>query len=299
MTATYTRPADLAAAIKLKAADPAARYLAGGTYLLAGDKREKPASLIDIGAILPAGVERRGDLLAIGAGTTFQALADDPAAPGVLRAAALQMANRNVRNRATVGGNLGAGKTCASLVAPLLALDASVGVAVAASATAAGDAEALNEGVVPLADWLASPEGLVVDVRLALPLGRRAASFRWGRTACDLSVLTAAVAFTPSRTAVGFPAPGPAEGLRAGSADAAALILDVRVVFGGLGPRAKRFPEIEKLLEGRPLPSKAEIEAAVAPLLHPVDDHRGSAAFKRLRAAALLADALHGTEALS
>ena len=290
MTVSYSRPADLAAAIKLMAADPAARYLAGGTYLLAGDKRQKPASLIDIGAILPTGVERRGNSLMIGAGTTFQALADDPEVPAVLRAAALQMANRNVRNRATVGGNLGAGKTCASLVAPLLALDAKVGVAVAASATAAGDAEALNEGVVPLADWLAAPEGLVIDVHLSLPLGRRAAGLRWGRTACDLSVITAAVAFTPSRNTAGAADTSLPDG---------ALLLDVRVVFGGLGPRARRFPEMEKLLEGRPLPSKAEIEAAVAPLLHPVDDHRGSAAFKRLRAAALLADALHGTEALS
>jgi probable selenate reductase FAD-binding subunit len=289
MLKTYVRPATLAEAIKLMAATPTARYLAGGTFLLAGDRREKPAALIDIGAVLSAGIERRGDDLVIGAGATFQDLADSAVVPAVLRAAARQMANRNVRNRATVGGNLGAGKTCASLVAPLLALDANVSVAVAASATAAGDAEALNEGIVPLADWLAATDGLIVNVHLKMPLGRRAAACRWGRTACDLSVLTASVAFTPSRTAVGF----------AGAEEADAMILDVRVVLGGLGPRASRFPDIERLFEGKPLPPKPEIEAAVAPLLHPVDDHRGSAAFKRLRAAALIADAFHGTEALS
>ncbi len=288
MLKSYFRPANLAEAIKLKASDPASRYLAGGTFLLAGERRERPDSLIDVGALLPAGLERRGDELSIGAGTTFQALADDPAAPAAFRAAAHQMANRNVRNRATVGGNLGAHKTCASLVAPLLALDAKVAVAVAASIGAAGDVEALNEGVVPLADWIASPEGLIVSVRLKLPLGRRAAAFRWGRTACDLSVLTASVAFTPSRQAAGSAA-----------LDPAAQLFDVRVVVGGLGPRARRFPEIEKRLEGKALPPKAEIEALAAPLFAPVDDHRGSAAFKRLRAAALLADALHGTEALS
>lgn len=288
MVKTYSRPATLAEAIKLKAADPGARYLAGGSFLLAGDASRHPERVVDVGAVLPGGLERRGDALSIGAGTTFQELADDPAAPAVLRGAALQMANRNVRNRATVGGNLGAGKTCASLVAPLLALDAKVSVAVAASAGSTGDSDALNEGVVPLADWLAAPEGLILSVRLLLPLGRRAAALRWGRTACDLSVLTASVAFTPSRQTSG------AAGL---SPDA--LLLDVRVVLGGLGPRARRFPELEKLLEGRPLPSKAEIEAAAAPLFSPRDDQRGSAAFKRLRAAALLADALHGTEALS
>ncbi len=288
MIETYSRPANLAEAIKLKAADPASRYLAGGTFLLAGDKREKPASLIDIGAILSSGIERRGDELLIGAGATFQDVADAAAAPSALREAARQMANRNVRNRATVGGNLGAGKTCASLVPVLLALDARVSVAIAASFGASGDSDALNEGVVPLSDWLASPEGLVVSVRLKLPLGRRAATARWARVACDLSVLTCAVACTPARQSAG------AAGL-----DPASPVMDVRVVLGGLGPRARRFPEIETLLEGKPLPAKAEIEAAVAPLLDPIDDHRGSAAFKRLRAAALVADALHGTEALS
>lgn len=288
MVKTYSRPASLAEAIKLKAAASASRYLAGGTFLLAGDKREKPEILIDIGPVLPSGVSRRGDELEIGAGTTFQELVDDPATPAVLRSAALQMTNRNVRNRATVGGNIAAGKTCASLIAPLLVLDARLAVAVASFSS--GDSAAFNEGVVSLSEWLAAPEGLIVSVRLKLPLGRRAAALRWARTACDLSVLTASVSFTPSRQAAGA-VPG------AGEKDAP--ILDVKVALGGLGPRARRFPEIEKLLEGKPLPSKAEIEALVSPLLSPVDDHRGSAAFKRLRAAALAADALHGTEALS
>jgi len=291
MVKRYSRPANLAEAIKLKASDPGSLYLAGGTFLLAGDKREKPEALIDIGSILPSGVERRGDELVIGAGTSFQALADDSAAPAVLRKAALQMANRNVRNRATVGGNLGAGKTCASLVSPLLALDAKVSVAVAASFTAAGDVEALNEGLIPLSDWLAAPEGLIVNIHIKLPLGRRAASRRWGRTACDLSVITAAVAFTASRQAAGSHT--------AEASDAEALILDVHVVLGGLGPHARRFPEIEKLLECKPLPTKTQIETMVEPLLMSIDDQRGSAAFKRLRAAGLVADALHGTEALS
>lgn len=277
MVKTYTRPASLAEAIELKAEDPASRYLAGGTFLLAGDRREKPEAVIDVGPLLPSGVERSGTTLRIGAGITFQGLADSPSIPPVLRAAALQMANRNVRNRATLGGNLGAGKTCASLVAPLLALDARVSLAIAASAGASGDTRGLNEGEVPLSDWLASPEGLVLSVRLAQDPLRRAATGRWARVACDLSVLTVAVAFT----------------LRSGAPS------DLRVVFGGLGPRARRFPEIESLLEGRPLPAKGEIEALAAPHLHPVDDHRGSAAFKRLRAAVLLADALHAAEAQS
>jgi CO/xanthine dehydrogenase FAD-binding subunit len=51
------------------------------------------------------------------------------------------------------------------------------------------------------------------------------------------------------------------------------------------------------LLEGQPLPGRDEIEAAVAPMLCPIDDWRGSAGFKRLRASALVAEALIHAEA--
>jgi CO/xanthine dehydrogenase FAD-binding subunit len=67
--------------------------------------------------------------------------------------------------------------------------------------------------------------------------------------------------------------------------------------MGGLGPRARRFPELEALFEGRPLPSVDETEAAIAKLIDPIGDLRGSAAFKRLRASALLADALRAAAA--
>jgi CO/xanthine dehydrogenase FAD-binding subunit len=62
--------------------------------------------------------------------------------------------------------------------------------------------------------------------------------------------------------------------------------------LGGLGPRARRFPELEALFEGSPLPPREKMESAVSPLLKPIDDLRASADFKRLRGAQLVADAL-------
>ena len=102
--------------------------------------------------------------------------------------------------------------------------------------------------------------------------GRRATYRRWNRAACDLSVLGVAVAY----------------GIESGRVDG------LRIALGGLGPKARRFPVLEALFEGRPLPAREEIEAAAAPLLKPIDDLRASAAFKRLRGAQLLADALIG-----
>ena len=272
MVNEYIRPSTIREALdaKMKAVD--APYLAGGTYLLAGDYREKPGAVIDVGPILPKGIELRGNELCVGAGATFQDLIDSglavsglgPSLGGaLLKAAALSMANRNVRNRATVGGNIGAAKSCSSLIPSLLALDARLSVAKAQDSGA-------EPTPVPLASWLDSPEGLILEILIPVEKNRRGAFLRWARTACDLSLLAAAVSFEK-------------EGER---------VLSPRIAMGGLSQRPRRFPELERLLEGSPLPPKKEIEALALPHIAPLGDARGSAEFKRSRAAMLLADAL-------
>ncbi len=252
----YQRPSSLAEALAAKQADPGAAWLAGGTFLLAGDFRDKPASVLDIGRILPRAVTLAGGTLTLGTGATFQDIADSPVVPQAFKAAVLGMNNRNVRNRATLGGNLGANKSCGSLLPLLLVLEAELET---------------SGGRRAVADWLAKPEGLVLNASVKLDPARGTAYGRWARTSCDLAVLNVAVSLTLS----------------------GGRIAGLRIALGGLAPHARRFPELEKLFEGQELPAKEAIEAAVAPLLTPIDDHRASAAFKRFRAAALVADALH------
>lgn len=271
MTTDYRRPRDIEEALEARGGNPEATWIAGGTIVLSGDHRERPQTIIDLDGLLPEKVERfsKGGgtaELVMGAGVCFQRIVDAGATPPLLRAAALGMANRNVRNRATLGGNIAAGKTCASLIPALLVLESRLTVALPGK----GRAEEPSE--IPLADWLASPRGIILEVRALVDRKRRGAALRWGRSACDLSVITAAASFLP----------GPAGELSG-----------LRIALGGAGPRARRFPEIEALFEGKLLPPKAEIEAVVAPLLSMLGDHRGSAAFKRLRGAALVADTLH------
>ena len=91
---------------------------------------------------------------------------------------------------------------------------------------------------------------------------------------CDLAVITCAASAEPE-----------GKGLRG-----------LRIAMGGLSPHARRFPEIESLFNAASLPAKAEIEALVSPLFTPSGDARGSSGFKRLRAAALLADVLVSLE---
>jgi putative selenate reductase FAD-binding subunit len=274
MVNEYLRPSTIAEALEAKTKSKDAAYLAGGTDLLAGDYREKPGAVIDIGPLLPSGIERRGPDLSIGAGATFQDLADSglleselgpSLGAALLKASVLSMANRNVRNRATVGGNIGAARSSSSLIPGFLVMDARLRVV----GIREGGAKA-EPAVLPLASWLDSPKGLILEVLLPLEADRQAAFLRWARTSCDLSLLTAAVSFRK-------------EGGR---------LVDLRVAMGGLSAHPRRFPEIESLFELSPLPSKADIETFAAPHLAAVDDARGSAQFKEGRAPSLLADAL-------
>ena len=123
MVKEFFKPASIDEALDLLAA-PGALALAGGTYAMAFEARDKPERVVDISKAVPRSIERRGSVLVLGAGATFQEIIESTASPAVIKAAAASMANRNTRNRATVGGNLGANKSCASLVPVLLALGA-------------------------------------------------------------------------------------------------------------------------------------------------------------------------------
>jgi CO/xanthine dehydrogenase FAD-binding subunit len=274
----YTRATSLAQALEARRAEPRAAWLAGGTLLLAGDGRDKPESVIDIGLALPRELAAAEGLLSLGAGASFQELAESRALPAYLVEAALSMANRNTRNRATLGGNLAADKSCSSLVPLLLALEAELELLSPLALAGPTPAALPSPERLGLEAWLlerstpGSRRGadLVLRVLVSHNPARRAAYRRWNRVACDLSVLGAAAAYE----------------LEGG------LVRRLRLALGGLGPQARRFPELEQLFEGSALPPRERIEAMVSPLLKPIDDLRASAAFKRLRGAQLVAEAL-------
>ena len=108
----YVRPADVATAVAMVTADPGAAYLAGGTTqldLMLKDAAIDATRLVDIGRLPLRGISRSGNRLRVGALTTMEELAADPAvrerAP-VVREALLAGASAQLRNVATIGGNL-------------------------------------------------------------------------------------------------------------------------------------------------------------------------------------------------
>lgn len=111
---TLLRPNSVAEAIAARAAKSGARFLAGGTDLLANMRRGlvQPEVLIDLGGIAELrGITydaHDGQALRIGAGTTLEQLATDPLLhdyPALVEAA-LAIAGPTHRAVGTVGGNL-------------------------------------------------------------------------------------------------------------------------------------------------------------------------------------------------
>jgi CO/xanthine dehydrogenase FAD-binding subunit len=108
----YVRTHDMAAAVALVSADPQAEYLAGGTTeldLVLKDGVLEPGRLIDITRLPLRGITCAEDTLHVGALVTMNELAADPTVSEqvpFVREALLAGASPQLRNMATIGGNL-------------------------------------------------------------------------------------------------------------------------------------------------------------------------------------------------
>src|SRR5262245_9602814 len=109
---TYVRAADVATALRAVAAAPGAKFLAGGTNLvdLMRENIEQPDMVVDISALPLSGVtELTGGGVRIGALARNSHVAANPVIRTrypVLSQALLSGASAQLRNMATIGGNL-------------------------------------------------------------------------------------------------------------------------------------------------------------------------------------------------
>jgi CO/xanthine dehydrogenase FAD-binding subunit len=107
----YLRAVDAAQAVALVSADPDASYLAGGTTQLdlMKDGVFEPGRLVDITRLPLHGITHTGTSIRVGALTSMEELAADPVVRERLpfvREALLLGASTQLRNMATIGGNL-------------------------------------------------------------------------------------------------------------------------------------------------------------------------------------------------
>jgi carbon-monoxide dehydrogenase medium subunit len=222
--------------------------LAGGTWLM---RSATPPGMFVALHRIP---ELRGVTTGTwGAMTTHTELATAPLPPALraLRTAARTSAFPQVRNMATLGGNLAArGFAEADLVPALLALDATVEVATAAGRRRIGVEDYLRAAQGDTAD----PAALLVSASASAPAGRRSGYARLiVRGGGEYALVSVAIS---------------------ADLDGEGIASAVRVAVGSVEARARRCPEAEAALAGTTLDEAAARAAgqAAAAVLTPRDD---------------------------
>ena len=266
----YVAPTTLEEALETLHGSDDVTILAGGTDLMPQSKigRTKIRStLMNIRRVAGLGaIVRDGDAIRIGALATVTQLMNDPLVRQhlpVLVEVCDHFASDQIRNAATIGGNVSNASPAGDTLVPLLVLDAEVELA------STGDAGTVRRRV-PLADYFAGPgrtrraaSELLTGVRVSLPpAGHYARFFKFGtRPALDISAISIAIA-----------------GVRNGGA-----LSNVRVAFGAVAPTPVRARRTEQALEGRRLDAATVARAAETARdeVSPIDDVRASAWYRK------------------
>ncbi|MEW6262566.1 MAG: xanthine dehydrogenase family protein subunit M [Thermodesulfobacteriota bacterium] len=269
---TYVKHKDLTGLLPdLAEAGEKGAVLAGGTDLLLGIKagRKKPEVVFDVSEIAEMqDIRDEGPLLRIGAGVRMADLAVAKpviAEAGFLAQAASLMGSPQIRNKATIGGNINTASPAGDTIAPLWAAGARVRLSGLGRVREA-DLEdyILGPGRVDL-----KPGEILTDILIPKPKpGRRTHFLKTGRRkALFISIVNAAgwMEF-----------------------DAEGAVGDLRLVLGAVAPTPLRVTEAEDFIRGRKPEPKllAEAAAKAAGQCRPITDIRGTAEGRRLLAEA-------------
>jgi CO/xanthine dehydrogenase FAD-binding subunit len=250
-------------------ADGEATVLCGGTDLAPQTEsgtRQYKATLLNIRRIEGlGGIEARGDEIRIGAATTVSEIRRSAAlaelAP-VLVEAAEHFASEQIRNAASVGGNLCNASPAGDTIPPLLVLGASVELACWRDGAAQTRRVPLDRFFVGPGKTVKLPEELLTAVVFDRPAADFVGRFRKSGPRPALEISTVSVAL--------------------GARLAGGRLTDVRVAMGSVAPTPLRAHHVEAALEGKPL-NAATIAAAVeatAEDARPIDDVRASAWYR-------------------
>ncbi|MFD8525823.1 FAD binding domain-containing protein [Streptosporangium canum] len=260
----FLRPATWAAALEAKAAMPGAAPIQGGTDMMVEINFDvhRPDALLDLNRVaeLTRWTTEEDGRLRVGAGVPYTRLIDElgDRLPGLAQAART-VGSPQIRNRGTVGGNLGAASPAGDSHPPLLAGDAVIEVESAARGVRMIPAAEFYLGVKRSA--LRSDE-LIRAFWMSPASGPQYFSKVGTRNAMVIAVCSFAIALHPGErrvgTGIGSAAPTPRRAVAAEEFLAAELDWDAR-----LDPEVlRRFGELAS-------------EAA-----SPIDDVRGTAGYR-------------------
>jgi CO/xanthine dehydrogenase FAD-binding subunit len=265
----YYRPERLEDALHLLREEPRARVLAGGTDLLL--ESEPVHALVDVSRLGLDTIHQDENGLVLGATASIEnVLRSDAArgwADGVLVGACLNFGTLQVRNMATVGGNVAHALPAADLVPAMMALDAQVQLVRTA------DDGGLRRRHEPLAGFATAPfetklaaGELIVEVRIPAATRSWRAQFRKiGRVLKDLAQVNCAVALDLDGS----------------------HLRQARIVLGAVHPVVTRVESAERELLGADCRSGEWVRRcehavqAVRDFIRPISDVRASAEWRR------------------
>ena len=242
-------PHSLEEALRLRAELPEARVVQGGTDILVelNFDRSRPSALLNLNEVPELrGFAREDGALALGAGLTYAEAMRAPLAEllPALAEASRTVGSPQIRNRGTLGGNLGTASPAGDALPPLLIERAEVEL---------GSVRGMR--VLPLSEFLLGvkenalePDELVLRVRVT-PGGSRQTFMKVGpRNAMVIAVCSLAVSVDRERG-------------------------ELRAAFGSAAPVAT--------LVSAPLAQADDFPELVAAAARPIDDVRGTAAYRR------------------
>ena len=266
----FLQPTTWQEALQVRAEHPEALPIAGGTDVMVelNFDRRRPGALLDLGRVQELREWSTDDgWIRLGAGVPYARVIEELGAqlPG-LAMASRTVGSPQIRIRGTVGGNLGSASPAGDAHPPLLAAGAVVEVA-----SAAGGARR-----IPVADFYTGvkrnalePDELIAAVLIRPAAGPQQFCKVGTRNAMVIAVSAFACALHPDRRAVG-------------------------TGIGSAAPTPRRAPDAEAFLAGelesaglwesrQPLPESLarDFGERVAAAAAPIDDVRGSAAYRR------------------
>jgi xanthine dehydrogenase small subunit len=279
----FVRPTSLAEVFARLTEEPSATLIAGGTDLMvrANQSDLQFGTLLSLEAVAELRAFAPGpEALIVGAGLTLSELearvAIDPelarALPIVHELLGL-FSSRLIRNRATLGGNLGTASPIGDAPPVLLALDAEVTLA-----------SVQGRRTIPLREYfrgyrqtaLGAGE-LIVELRLPRPFPRLQRFYKVSKRVLD-DISTVAAAFALDLAPDG-------------------RVDKLRVAYGGIAAVPIAAQAAEELAVGRRWNAETVelLAQSVGGLGTPMSDHRGSAAYRRAMTVSLLRKFFHDT----
>jgi CO/xanthine dehydrogenase FAD-binding subunit len=242
-------PHTLDEAVRLKAELPDARFVQGGTDVLVelNFDRSRPPAVINLNEVAELrGFSRENGTLVLGAGLTYAeamrgVVADELPA---LAEASRTVGSPQIRNRGTIGGNLGTASPAGDALPPLLVEDAEVQIA-----SVRGERRLpLDQFLLGVKQNALAPDEIVVAVRVEPARAQQTFMKVGPRNAMVISVCSLALQVDRERG-------------------------ELRAAFGSAAPTVR--------LVTAPIGDAESFPALVAAAASPIDDVRGTAAYRR------------------